>query len=241
MVDIKSIDILQQEVGSLIHRIHPLAENMPLMDDGDFKALVQSIDDIGQVDPIYVYRGLVVDGRNRLNALVKLKHSIVLVQNLPHKTTKEELSLIVNAKEARRKQSKLQLAISGYNIWNTTGERQDVVAKRLGIGDTSIRKIKDMIEKLGMSQDVLKSLHDGNSFVIDSTRGISTNKLESIYTYYVRNSKAKVISESLGSINGLSDEENKMINIVMMMVKGSSRNALLQLNNNIIDIVSSLK
>lgn len=45
---------------------HPAAELFPLMKDTDLGLLVEDIDEQGLREPILVYQGFVVDGRNRL-------------------------------------------------------------------------------------------------------------------------------------------------------------------------------
>ena len=195
MINIKSIESKDVNLSTFDDKIHRLALQMPLMSKNDFEALVKSIDEVGQLEPILTYRGFVIDGRNRINALKSLGRETVIVQALPHKTEMNDLVLIINAKEARRKQTRLQLAISGYNIWTNTGEKQETVAKRLGISDKTIRRVKELVEKLGMPRDVLVSLHNGNDFTLNAEKCITTNKLESIYHYYLARSKAIVIEE----------------------------------------------
>ena len=51
---------------------HPVANIFPLMMDDEFSALVQDIAEQGQLEPILIHDGKIVDGRNRYRACQKL-------------------------------------------------------------------------------------------------------------------------------------------------------------------------
>ncbi len=221
MINISKLEINERQVEEFEEKIHRFAEQMPLMDTNDFKALVKSIEEVGQLEPIITYRGLVLDGRNRVNALKQLNIKTIKVQALPHRTESKDLMLIVNAKEARRKQTRLQLAISGYNMWLSTGEKQEDVAARLGTSDKSIRKIRELVDTLGLSLQTLKELHAGNGFIINNLTGESTTSLNRIYEIMklrAKNNTASII-ESNGSAIMMTEDpsENKIIESVLNM------------------------
>lgn len=48
--------------------VHPAAELFPLMKGTDFGLLVEDIDANGLREPVLLYQGLILDGRNRLRA-----------------------------------------------------------------------------------------------------------------------------------------------------------------------------
>lgn len=50
---------------------HPLADLFPLMEGADFDALVASIKENGQRDPVILFEGSILDGRNRYRACQK--------------------------------------------------------------------------------------------------------------------------------------------------------------------------
>lgn len=52
---------------------HTLAEIFPLMSDDEFNRLVDDIRANGQREPIWIYQGKIIDGRNRYNACQVLK------------------------------------------------------------------------------------------------------------------------------------------------------------------------
>jgi hypothetical protein len=55
------------------HVIHPAASVFPLMEGERFQALVDSIAVHGVQNPIVAHEGAVIDGRNRLRAVMKLR------------------------------------------------------------------------------------------------------------------------------------------------------------------------
>jgi hypothetical protein len=63
---------------------HPYAALLPLMGGEEFDRLVESIKLFGQLNPIILYRGQILDGRNRYRAIafinleIKPKHLIRL-------------------------------------------------------------------------------------------------------------------------------------------------------------------
>lgn len=55
------------------YRIHPAASVFPLMEGEQFQSLVDSIAVYGVQNPLVSYKGEVIDGRNRLRAVMKLR------------------------------------------------------------------------------------------------------------------------------------------------------------------------
>ena len=234
MVDFSKIKINEIRISAFDKKIHRLAEQMPLMEQNEFRALKKSLTESGQLEPIITYRGFILDGRNRINALRELGKETVKAQALPHKTEVKDLMLIVNAKEARRKQTKLQLAISGYNMWLSTGEKQDDVASRLGTSDRSIRMIKEMVEMYGLPNQTLKELHSGNAFIINNLTGESTTSLSKIYEILKSraNKNTAQLAEQLGSNQGEANpNERKTIEMMLTMASMLSDLGKLQFMN----------
>ena len=67
------------------YEVHPLCELFPWMDDKTFAALKEDISQYGQRDTIKLFKGLLLDGKNRLRALTDLKIE-PLIEHLPEET-----------------------------------------------------------------------------------------------------------------------------------------------------------
>lgn len=59
-------------IKTTIPPVHPLAELIPSMDEAEFAALVDDIRENGQIEPITLYEGKILDGRHRARACAKL-------------------------------------------------------------------------------------------------------------------------------------------------------------------------
>ena len=59
---------LASEIKSLMYEFHPLADIFPMLDDNELKALAEDIKAKGLTEPITLYEGKVLDGRNRYRA-----------------------------------------------------------------------------------------------------------------------------------------------------------------------------
>lgn len=55
------------------YKVHPAASFFPLIEGEDFEDLVFSIKTLGVLQPIVVLKGMLIDGRNRLRAVTRLR------------------------------------------------------------------------------------------------------------------------------------------------------------------------
>ncbi|HVC94219.1 MAG TPA: ParB N-terminal domain-containing protein [Pirellulales bacterium] len=94
-------------------KFHPLANVFPLMSDGEIKELAADIEAHGQREPIYVFEGQILDGRNRFKACKMAKRqpsfepwegndpvAFVVSMNLRRRHLNESQRAIVAAKLA---------------------------------------------------------------------------------------------------------------------------------------------
>jgi ParB-like chromosome segregation protein Spo0J len=61
---------VQEQIGC--YRVHPIAAMFPLLQGEDYEKFKASIKQQGQLEPILVQAGILLDGRNRLRACLDL-------------------------------------------------------------------------------------------------------------------------------------------------------------------------
>ena len=143
---------------------HPVSNKHPRMSEEQFKGLVSDIELNGQLEPIRLYRGKVVDGRHRTWAARELGIDTVDCVELPHKTTMKELEQIVASTENRRHQTGTQRACIAYlemiseGTGNITSADQ---ARKYGVNKAYLSMCKAIAEKMGI--DVIKGFIGGDS------------------------------------------------------------------------------
>jgi len=96
--------------------LHPLASTTPRMTDVNYTALKTDIEENGQLEPITLYRGRILDGRHRWLILQELGVSTISAVKLPNNTTRTSLRKLVRSKEIRRHETPSQLAITAYKL-----------------------------------------------------------------------------------------------------------------------------
>jgi len=198
------------EVSEYIDNIHEVAKDNPMMNEVQYESLRNSIDSIGQQEPIKTWRNKVIDGRNRLKALNDLGIKEVKYIKLPHKASKDELQAIADGSEARRHQTSTQLAIKAFRVYQRTGITLVQAAKNGGISESSI-KLVSRINKI--RPDILDKLLKGELF--KQSNGYATDSLQSIakdITAVAKNSTMSkdTIKEMITNADKKSDEDKKV-------------------------------
>src|ERR1700733_14887339 len=98
---------------------HPLANIFPLMDENELKRLTEDIRKNGQREPIKLYEGKILDGRNRYRACVRLGIDPVTEEY----TGNDALDYVVSRNMFRRHLNESQRAWAALKI--TTLRRGD--------------------------------------------------------------------------------------------------------------------
>ena len=181
----KSIKI--GKINNIIKGIHKLANINPNMDNQEFGQLKRSILQIGQQEPILLYRNLIVDGRHRTKALKELGCEYILYQELPRNTSLNEIKEIVMSKNARRNLTKSQKAIQAYFEFIKTGEKKSDLAIKYGTDRTYIAKAETIDRKLG--REKLEILLNKGKIKLDNGRYYSN--LSSIIDFINKKEKAE--------------------------------------------------
>lgn len=87
--------------------VHPAANLFPLMSDEEFAALKQNIAERGQVEPIWLCDGKILDGRNRQRACMELGIRVATREY----TGDSPVAFVWSLNGTRRQLSKSQLAV----------------------------------------------------------------------------------------------------------------------------------
>ncbi|SFV52769.1 hypothetical protein MNB_SV-14-340 [hydrothermal vent metagenome] len=221
-----SSEVYKGDVELLMYRFHPVADMNPLMGAEEFRALKMSLSLHGQLEPILLYRGKVVDGRNRVTALYETKQPHVDYIKLKNNLQLNDLEKLVLIKETRRKQTATQLAITALGSMKSFKQEEYRRASlAYGISSKQIQRAKKVSKLLPKEQFL--ALHKGSLYV--KLDGSKTSSLQVI----IEDMKAREIivleemqksSEKDGeSIRDDSDFKEGLL-IAKSILKGKSEN-----------------
>jgi hypothetical protein len=136
---------------------HPLADIFPLMEGEEFDALVQDIKDNWLREPITLYEGAILDGRNRYRAVIKAGFQHRLKdENFRTYPGSDPLGLVVSANLHRRHLTESQRALIaarivttklGDNQFNKPGITNKQAATMLGVSEATVKMAKDVVQK----------------------------------------------------------------------------------------------
>ena len=150
-------------------QVHRLAHEHRLMNELEFEALKNSIQDDGQIVDIILYKGKIVDGRHRVRALIELGEETVKVSNLPGNISLAEVRSKVMSTEMRRADNAMQKAIRGYkDIINGNGLTQSETAVKFGVSRDKISQAKKLHAKLGI--EFLEDLYHAGYVMLGDRR-----------------------------------------------------------------------
>jgi len=152
------------------YEVHPAATIFPMMTEEEYEGLKQDIKDNGQEDPIMLWRGKVLDGRNRLLACEELGR-IPQVAKLSDDTDpwKYVLSHNLHRRHLTTSQramvaTKLATLRNGSNQHSKEGASkeapsQNEAAEQLGVGRATVQRAK-VVQEHG-SASVNKAVEQG--------------------------------------------------------------------------------
>jgi len=131
--------------------IHELAnENRP-MSSAEFSALKKDIEQNGQIMPVLLYRGKIVDGKHRRKALIELGSKQISAIRLPNNIMIDDVRRKVIGTEIRRTDNVAQRAIKAYNWVMLTGDTQGEAGSKFFVGQVEVSRAKKLLEQLGES------------------------------------------------------------------------------------------
>lgn len=152
---------------------HPYADAWPMLGEEDLAALTEDVATNGLRDPIVLYDGKILDGRNRYAACAQA--CVAPVYDDFHGDDDDALAYVQSVNNARRHQSKGSLAASWALSMLAAGKREDgrwaygsVDSQNSGKADAEMRRIcgliadhaPDLLVKVRDDEMSLHAAHD---------------------------------------------------------------------------------
>lgn len=197
--------------------IHEVANMTPVMTDAEFRALKESVNELGQLEPVKMYRGRLVDGRHRLKALKELGSDMIIYENIdPSKSMSDLRELVTRGYESRRHQTPTQKAISAYYYMvgaKASGDKitQGQAAELFGVGRAQVARVKKLVDVA--SPDIVEHLFNGNKITLFDGRQ-TDNLLAVIKAFETHISKVLDESENT-QVGELTDDESDYVKTVV--------------------------
>lgn len=194
--------------------IHPIASAFPMMTEHEYQGLKADIDKNGQRESITMWRGMLVDGRNRLRACNELNIepytdeldddadpvSYVLSINLHRRHLNESQRAMVAGKLATLKVGHNQHTTEDVSIDTPSLEQ---AANMLSVGRASVARAKQVID--GGSKEVLQAVESGELPVSLAAKFVAAEPDKKEQAKVIKQGKDAVKE----SVTGLKPSSNK--------------------------------
>jgi ParB-like chromosome segregation protein Spo0J len=161
-----------QETGdTTMPQFHELADAFPLITGEAFDELKNDIKEHGQLEPVVLFEGKILDGRNRWRAMQEL--------DLPHKEIKlpkdvDPVAYVWSKNAVRRQLTPAQKALAATRLVTTkSGDNQHTrgsatsvgqAAEMAGVSDRSIQRAKKVLEQ--GSPEVVAAVQSGELGIV---------------------------------------------------------------------------
>jgi len=166
----KPLKLVEKKVSPIGLVLHDLAKEHPKQTEAEYQRLVESINEMGQIEPVLVYRDKIVDGRHRLWAVTELALPTIKIREIPHKTPLETVREMVFSSEVRRHQTPTQKAIKAWWATQKDGLSYREAEVKFMTNRNMISQCKTISENKG--EQALKDLFNGTPVAV----GIRTVK-----------------------------------------------------------------
>lgn len=227
--------------------LHTEALATPKMNSENYEALKRDIEMNGQIDPITVYRGKIVDGRHRWLIMQELELDSIKYKKMPNNSTLKEIRSMVNSRETRRHESASQLAIRAYklkmdvtNDINSFSESAD----KIGANRKRVSEVKRIIEIYGRN-DIIELLFAGEKFNTGTTQiPFWTDSLGTILNWLAEHGTvvgAKQQKASIQPRTELTEDEQMLVNNYVVALNKESDLVLESIANALYAKVKDLK
>jgi hypothetical protein len=162
---------------------HPFADLFPLLDKDSigFKALVEDIKANKQHEPVRLYEGKILDGRNRYNACAHLGVDVATLDYIGS----DPIGYVLSVNLHRRHLNTSQRAMVAAKLATFThgGDRSKppnggltdaAVAKLLSVGERSVERAREVLAKGDPS--LIEQVEKGETSVTDAAKGPDKGK-----------------------------------------------------------------
>jgi phage N-6-adenine-methyltransferase len=190
-----------------MYEAHELANIFPLIEGDEFDKLVDDIKTNGLLNPIVLYEGKILDGRNRFNACLEAGIQPLFVEY----DGDSPLNHVVSLNLTRRHLSESQRALVGAKLSTIKhgGNRQDVdlrletsiddASQLLNISPSSIDKAKRVL-KLAPQEDI-EAIEKGEMTVNRAVNNLIVTKYTGNEEWYTPKKYIDMAREVLGRID----------------------------------------
>jgi hypothetical protein len=128
------------------YKFHPLANRFPLMTGGQFADLIDDVRSRGLIEPITLYEGMILDGRNRYRACLKAG----VTPRFKQFASGNPLTFVISMNLRRRHLSKDERKEIAAELLVDDPEQSDRhVAEASGISHPTVSKIRKTMERRG--------------------------------------------------------------------------------------------
>ena len=231
-------EIFELDITTL--SIHDEALATPRMLEVQYEALKADIEQNGQLDPVVIYRGKIVDGRHRFLILNELNIKTITCFKMPNNSTLSDIKKLVRSKETRRHETATQLAISALRHITKSNEKmtQAEASKMFGVGPKAIGFAKKILVDY-KREDLLDILFDGGKINIGTSYNpFMSDSLKTIVNWLDDN-KATSVENKIGitARTELTEDENIIVNQFVRSIQKESKFVLDEIANRIYSLV----
>ena len=224
-------ETIKEEIHSISPEdleLHPEALATPKMNSENYEALKRDIEMNGQIDPITVYRGKIIDGRHRWLIIQELGVDVIKYKKMPNNSTLKEIRSMVNSRETRRHESVGQLAIRAYKLKMDPSNKLasfSEAAELIGVPRKRVSEVKRIIEVYGRN-DIIELLFAGEKFNTGTAQiPFWTDSLGTILNWLAEHGTivgAKQQKASIEPRKELTEDEQFLVNSYVNALKKES-------------------
>jgi len=225
---------------------HYLSKINPLMREHDYIALMISLEQYGQLEPIWLFRGKVIDGRHRLKALKEIGSKTIKANELYHLYSKEQLKELLIMKHTHRSEDAMDKAIKAFREYKELLQKGEeitkiVIEKKYGAKSRAITRLETIHQYLG-GDETLAMLFSGKLLKYTDEQGKvkATRSLDKLYSLALKK-KNELKEEMYFKEQTDTNIEDIANNILINIQQKYGEEMLLLIKNKIEEEISSNK